>query len=86
MQRAREDHCPLCRGAVVMQADSSKQFQVPDTILDLTLSLANLDPALINFLKKYFPAEVKAKQRANEHDAGIDRYGERYIHSTCRVM
>ena len=24
MQRAREDHCPLCRGSVIMQADSSK--------------------------------------------------------------
>jgi len=23
MQRAKEDHCPLCRGAVIMQADSS---------------------------------------------------------------
>ncbi len=25
MQRAREDHCPLCRGSVVMQADSGER-------------------------------------------------------------
>lgn len=24
MQRAKDDHCPLCRGSVVMQADSSE--------------------------------------------------------------
>lgn len=24
MQRAEEDHCPLCRGSVVMQADSGE--------------------------------------------------------------
>lgn len=27
LQRAKDDHCPLCRGSVVMQADSSKRFR-----------------------------------------------------------
>lgn len=68
MQRAREDHCPLCRGAVIMEADST-----------------NLDPALVNFLKRYFPDEVKAKQRENERAAGVDQYGEAY-NVRCCVM
>lgn len=68
LQRAREDHCPLCRGDVVMEADSQ-----------------NLDPALAKFLVKYFPDEVKAKQKENERAAGVDRYGEAY-NDKCTVM
>ncbi|KAF2086319.1 hypothetical protein K490DRAFT_66871 [Saccharata proteae CBS 121410] len=68
LQRAKKDHCPLCRGAVVMEADSQ-----------------NLDPVLADFLVKYFPEEVRAKQRDNEKAAGVDRYGEAY-NDRCRVM
>ncbi|EKG12194.1 Zinc finger RING-type protein [Macrophomina phaseolina MS6] len=68
LQRAKENHCPLCRGNVVMEADSQ-----------------NLDPALANFLAKYFPDEVKAKQKENEKAAGVDRYGEAY-NDKCTVM
>ncbi|GME22042.1 Zinc finger RING-type protein [Neofusicoccum parvum] len=68
LQRAKENHCPLCRGDVVMEADSQ-----------------NLDPALANFLRKYFPEEVKAKQKENERAAGVDRYGEAY-NDKCVVM
>lgn len=67
MQRAKEDHCPLCRGPVVMQADST-----------------NLDPALTNFLRTFFPREVKLKQKENERDSGIDQYGEDY--TKCTIM
>ncbi|KAI9809636.1 MAG: hypothetical protein M1825_000068 [Sarcosagium campestre] len=67
MQRSREQHCPLCRGDVVLEADS-----------------ANLDPALMNFLKNYFPDEVKAKQKENERAAAVDRWGEG--HDSCDVM
>ncbi|KAI9717424.1 MAG: hypothetical protein M1812_004776 [Candelaria pacifica] len=67
MQRASNDHCPLCRGSVVMQADS-----------------VNLDPALTNFLQKYFPEEVKAKQKENQRAAGVDKYGNEY--EKCILM
>ncbi|KAL8810124.1 MAG: hypothetical protein Q9223_003789 [Gallowayella weberi] len=67
MQRSRQTHCPLCRGDVVMQADS-----------------VNLDLALMNFLKTFFPVEVKQKQKENERDSGIDQYGEAY--EKCIVM
>ncbi|KAA6408867.1 MAG: hypothetical protein FRX48_07211 [Lasallia pustulata] len=67
MQRAKADHCPLCRCAVVMEADST-----------------NLDPALLDFLKRYFPGEVRTKQKENERDAAIDKYGKEY--DKCHVM
>lgn len=46
----------------------------------------NLDADLAVFLKKWFPDEVKAKQRYNEHMAGIDQYGEVYADQKCVVM
>ncbi|KAL8719864.1 MAG: hypothetical protein Q9225_003189 [Loekoesia sp. 1 TL-2023] len=67
MQRSQQTHCPLCRGDVVMQADS-----------------ANLDLALLNFLKTFFPAEVKQKQKDNERSAGVDQYGSDY--EKCVLM
>lgn len=68
LQRTKEDHCPLCRGEVVMEADSG-----------------NLDPALADFLVKYFPDEVKLKQKENVKAAGIDQYGDAY-NDKCAVM
>ncbi|KAK7528112.1 SPX domain-containing protein [Phyllosticta citriasiana] len=69
LQRARQDHCPLCRSDVVMEADSK-----------------NLDPALARFLQRYFPDEVRAKQRENEVAAGVDQYGEAFAGTRCVVM
>ncbi|KAB2576308.1 Zinc finger RING-type protein [Lasiodiplodia theobromae] len=68
LQRTKEDHCPLCRGEVVMEADSG-----------------NLDPALADYLVKYFPDEVKLKQKENVKAAGVDQYGEAY-NDKCVVM
>jgi hypothetical protein len=51
LQLTREKHCPICRKANVLRADSS-----------------NIDYALLNFLKQYFPAEAKQKQKENERE------------------
>ncbi|KAI4286154.1 MAG: hypothetical protein L6R38_000136 [Xanthoria sp. 2 TBL-2021] len=67
MQRSRQSNCPLCRGDVIMQADS-----------------ANLDLALMKFLKAYFPLEVKQKQKDNERGSAIDQYGSDY--EKCTMM
>jgi len=45
----------------------------------------NLDTELAHFLKKWFPDEVKAKQKYNEIMAGVDQYGDEYTHR-CSVM
>jgi hypothetical protein len=46
----------------------------------------NLDQELAAFLKKWFPDEVKTRQRYNELMAGIDQYGEVYATQKCVVM
>ena len=46
---------------------------------------ANLDHGLIEFLKRFFPAEVKAKQKQNERDAAADRFGSGQ-NMTCVIM
>jgi E3 ubiquitin-protein ligase BAH len=51
----------------------------------LTLWIDNLDHELMIYLKKWFPDEVKAKQKYNELMAGIDQYGEAYGEK-CIVM
>ncbi|KAJ4365669.1 hypothetical protein N0V83_008289 [Neocucurbitaria cava] len=46
----------------------------------------NLDEELAAFLKKWFPDEVKTKQRYNELMAGVDQYGEVYASQKCVMM
>jgi E3 ubiquitin-protein ligase BAH len=46
----------------------------------------NLDQELATFLKKWFPDEVKSRQRYNELMAGVDQYGEVYATQKCVVM
>lgn len=86
MQRANNGHCPLCRENVIMEADSSKpSLHLRGRSWSLILVItANIDPALMNLLIRYFPAEVKAKQRENEHAAALDIFGKDT--STCLVM
>ncbi|KAF2641580.1 hypothetical protein P280DRAFT_399185 [Massarina eburnea CBS 473.64] len=45
----------------------------------------NLDLELADFLKKWFPEEVRQKQKYNELMAGVDAYGEVYKEK-CAVM
>ncbi|KAJ8106279.1 hypothetical protein OPT61_g9644 [Boeremia exigua] len=71
-------HVFCIRCLIVMQ--NNKQHNCPfcraKTVYDANSD--NLDHALAAYLKKWFPDEVKAKQRYNEHMAGIDQYGEVY--------
>lgn len=55
-------------------------------VLLLTLYADNLDAQLEKYLKKYFPEEVKEKQRANEIERGIEDYGPNYKHQECIIM
>jgi E3 ubiquitin-protein ligase BAH len=46
----------------------------------------NLDLEMARFLTKWFPDEVKAKQKYNQTMAGVDQYGEVYRDKPCHVM
>lgn len=46
----------------------------------------NLDEDLAKYMRRYFPNEVKEKQRANDIERGIEDYGPAYTHKECIVM
>ncbi|KAH3910482.1 hypothetical protein HBI56_203700 [Parastagonospora nodorum] len=76
--KLRCDHVFCIRCLIVMQ--NNKQHNCPfcrePTVFDANSD--NLDHELAAFLKKWFPDEVKTKQRYNELMAGVDQYGEVY--------
>jgi E3 ubiquitin-protein ligase BAH len=49
-------------------------------------TIANLDAKLADYLARYFPNEVKEKQKANERAATVDRFGEAAVDAKCIVM
>ncbi|KAF2827621.1 RING-14 protein-like protein [Ophiobolus disseminans] len=76
--KLRCDHIFCIRCLIVMQ--NNKQHNCPfcrePTVFDANSD--NLDHEMAAFLKKWFPDEVKTKQRYNELMAGVDQYGEVY--------
>ncbi|KAF2026723.1 RING-14 protein-like protein [Setomelanomma holmii] len=84
--KLRCDHVFCIRCLIVMQ--NNKQHNCPfcrePTVSDANSD--NLDHELAAFLKKWFPDEVKTKQRYNELMAGVDQYGEVYASQKCVVM
>lgn len=76
--KLRCDHVFCIRCLIVMQ--NNKQHNCPfcrePTVFDANSD--NLDHEMAAFLKKWFPEEVKSKQRYNELMAGVDQYGEVY--------
>ncbi|KAL1602701.1 hypothetical protein SLS60_006121 [Paraconiothyrium brasiliense] len=76
-------HVFCIRCLIVMQ--NNKQDRCPlcreKTVADANSD--NLDEELAHYLKKWFPDEVKEKQRYNELMAGVDQYGEVYKEKCC---
>ncbi|ORX97288.1 RING-14 protein-like protein [Clohesyomyces aquaticus] len=83
--KLRCGHVFCIRCLIVMQ--TREQHRCPlcreKTVVDANSD--NLDLELADFLKKWFPDEVKAKQKYNELMAGVDQYGEVYKEK-CTVM
>ncbi|KAI8939713.1 hypothetical protein NX059_003465 [Plenodomus lindquistii] len=79
-------HTFCIRCLIVMQ--NNKQHNCP-FCREKTVFAANsdnLDQEQAAFLKRWFPDEVKNKQRYNELMAGVDQYGEVYASQKCVVM
>ncbi|QDS71324.1 hypothetical protein FKW77_002036 [Venturia effusa] len=68
--RQGEGRCPLCREDGAVMMADSRC----------------IDADLITFLKKYFPEEVKAKQKLNERMALADQFGEEFVDAKCTLM
>ncbi len=86
MQRNNQDHCPCCRSTAVLEADEGTQnMALIYSSTWLMEHAGNLDTVLMEFLRRNFSKEVKAKQKSNEYDAGVDRYGKAYD-TKCSIM
>ncbi|KAF2760730.1 RING-14 protein [Pseudovirgaria hyperparasitica] len=78
-------HVFCIRCLVVMQNEKKTMCPLCREKVLLQANTDNIDPALSNFLKEYFPNEVKAKQKSNEYQAGVDEYGEHFDEG-CMIM
>jgi E3 ubiquitin-protein ligase BAH len=86
MQNKKQHNCPFCRAPTVADANSGACENGNWIHDDANAKIDNLDHELAVFLKKWFPDEVKTKQRFNERMAGVDQYGEVYATQKCVVM
>ncbi|OAA73768.1 spx [Cordyceps fumosorosea ARSEF 2679] len=78
--------CPVCFS--VAYRPRRKETHCPLCRADVVMSASadNLDHRLEKYLEKYFPKEVKEKQRSNDIERGIEDYGPGYKHQDCLVM
>lgn len=91
MQNNKQHNCPFCREKTVFDANSGKHTHTHTHLLLTPRILLipctdNLDQEQAVFLKRWFPDEVKTKQRYNELMAGVDQYGEVYASEKCVIM
>lgn len=88
LQKGGKDECPMCRKESIMKATAGEScllMRKPHRVFNVYLS-ANIDNNTAAFLTKYFPKEVKERQKANERAATIDKYGEEFYRNTCAIM
>jgi E3 ubiquitin-protein ligase BAH len=52
----------------------------------ITADSGSIDQQRAEYLVKYFPHEVKEKQKANELAVAIDKYGPDFKKGPCCVM
>ena len=56
-----------------------------ETVTDFHFLTANLDFELAEFLRKTFPAEVKAKQKENERESAKEQLEEMGYDTRCII-
>ncbi|KAF7846375.1 hypothetical protein BT93_L4486 [Corymbia citriodora subsp. variegata] len=84
--RLRCSHLYCIRCVVRLQRDNKDECPMCRQKVVLQATEENVDKKMQKFLKDNFPNEAKAKQRDNEHQAGVDVFGEDYNHGKCTVM
>ena len=93
MQKRGQDNCPQCRSAVVLRANASTSDVSPEACLNelvadhSPIDTANLDQELQKFLLRWFPHEVKDKEKSNNKEAAKEELEEMGIPDRkCTVM
>lgn len=78
-------HLFCIRCLIIMQREGKDKCPLCREEVVMQADSQNLDPSLAEFLKKYFPEEVRAKQRENEQAVAKEQFGELYD-AKCVVM
>ncbi|KAJ7025555.1 SPX domain-containing protein [Mycena alexandri] len=89
MQKRGNAHCPMCRAPCVLLADRcASQSCAPFVFLAQCSVLANVDWALLNFMRDWFPEESTLKLKQNEREATNEQLEEMGIdpNERCIVM
>ena len=82
--KCRHVFCVRC--VIKMQRENQKLCPMCRGEVVMQADLDNLDADLEKFLKRYFRAEVKEKQLANEMERGVELFGEGYKPTSCILM
>ncbi|RMZ84317.1 hypothetical protein DV738_g695, partial [Chaetothyriales sp. CBS 135597] len=83
------NHVYCIRCMIVMQREKQNECPLCRAPVVLAADSDAVDYDLKHFLERNFKAEVKQKQKENEHASAIDRFGEAYLKtegSKCKVM
>jgi E3 ubiquitin-protein ligase BAH len=73
------------RCMIELQKSASKCPMCRSTSV-ITADSGSIDQQQANYLIRYFPAEVKEKQKANELAVAIDKYGPEFNKGPCCIM
>jgi hypothetical protein len=88
MQKRGSDNCPFCRAPTVLMADRGKLFCFPFLISAdevICMYIANVDWALLNFMKDWFPLESREKLTNNRREATREQAEELGMSDGCVI-
>ncbi|GAB7353883.1 hypothetical protein MBLNU459_g4238t1 [Dothideomycetes sp. NU459] len=84
LQCCNNVYCIRC--VIQLQRDGNEKCPMCRSSTIMLATPAHIDQATAAYLMKYFPREVKERQKANERAAGIDLYGPQFYRRTCSMM
>lgn len=80
----RSVFCIRC--IIKLQADGMKKCPMCNTESVMAADGRNIDFSTMEFLEKFFPMEVKRRQKENEREQMIQDYGEDFVKDRCCAM
>ena len=87
MQKRGQGHCPMCRAPTVLSADRCESLNSNVVLAIHDVHTANVDWAMLNFMKDWFPVESRKKLRQNEKEVAEEELQELGIEvGNCIVM